>query len=268
MPSSFMSLLLISTLTWSYCHASSLDEHLTVDQLAPQIESEEVRPISEPQEEVDRINGENAPSITTGQCKAILPDGRLQTVVYTCAPTGYSAVVQYHKTGNHSVRDEANQTANADGVQQHLQPITEILFRPTGESSRPTVAPEMTSTSSVAPPVDVTSTSSMTPPVEVESSSSTSPPVPTRRRMKLESITAITPPHRLHGTPDKISLVQLQHSLPSLPAITTTPAGRGRNSRVSTEAPEPSSTTKSNIRGRTRWNASFGGRKVQSELPS
>lgn len=248
---------------------------LQVDPLPPQTESKEVLPIRESRKEVDEISSESTPSITTGQCKAILPDGRLQTVVYTCAPTGYSAVVQYHKIGNHGVHDEANQTANTttggDAVQQHLQPITEILFRPTGESSMTTIATEMTSTSSMAPPVEVTSTSSVSPSMEVASTSSTAPPVPTKRRMKLESITAITPPHRLHGTPDKISLVQLQHSLPFLAAITTTtttPTGRGRNSRVSTEAPEPSSSTKSTISGRTRWNASFGGRKVQSELPS
>ena len=34
---------------------------------------------------------------TTGRCKATLPDGRIQTVVYTCSPTGYQAVVQYQK---------------------------------------------------------------------------------------------------------------------------------------------------------------------------
>ncbi|KAI9554194.1 hypothetical protein GHT06_019466 [Daphnia sinensis] len=251
-------------LTWNYCHASPFNEHSPVDPLPPQTESEEVLPIREPP--IDGSNSGSTPSITTGQCKAILPDGRLQTVVYTCAPTGYSAVVQYHRTGNHG--DGANQTAHhptTDVVPQHLQPITEILFRPTGESSR---TPEITSTSSMAPPVEVTSTSSMPPPVDVASTPSTTPPVPTKRRMKFESITAITPPHRLQGTSDKISLVQLQHSLPFLQAITTTPAGRGRNSRVSTEAPEPSSTTKSIIRGRTRWNASFGGRQAQSELPS
>lgn len=238
---------------------------LQVNPLPPQTQShEEIRGIREPREEVDQMSSESntTPATTTGQCKAVLPDGRLQTVVYTCAPTGYSAVVQYHKPENHGVNHEANETANtsipstdSSGGLQHLQPITEIIFRPTGESTRTTVMPEKP---------EIPSTSTIPPRLEV----------PTKGRRKLEPITAITPPHRLHGAPDKIALVQLQHSLPFLSAVRTPsaaiPTGRDRNSRVSTETSiaEPSSTTAATIRGRTRWNASLRGQKIQSELPS
>ena len=55
--------------------------------------------------------------ITTGRCKAFLPDGRIQTVVYTCTPTGYTAVVQYHKA---ETAGEINQTDHNDNRDARL----------------------------------------------------------------------------------------------------------------------------------------------------
>lgn len=175
------------------------------------------------------------PAVTTGTCRAILPDGRLQTVVYTCAPTGYSAVVQYHKA--ESATHERNQTTNApvdvNAAQQHLQPITEILFlRPTTDSAR------------------VTTTES--------------PSISAAPTKEPESTVAIVPPHRFRLESDKIrtvSLVQLQHSLPFLPVSTssssTTPATRRHRSTTVAGVDDdasPATTPAATRRRKTRWN--------------
>lgn len=59
---------------------------------------------------VDQKPAKDQTTITTGHCKAILPDGRIQTVVYTCAPTGYRAVVQYHRKA--AINDSQNKSNN------------------------------------------------------------------------------------------------------------------------------------------------------------
>jgi hypothetical protein len=156
---------------------------------------------------------------TTGTCKAILPDGRLQTVVYTCAPTGYSAVVQFHKPENQSAAHERNHQTNTtpnapadvnattQQQQQPLQPITEILFlRPTTTDSSARLTTTTTTTESPS----------------ITTASISAAPAQTTTK-KPESMVAIVPPHRFHIESDQIRKVSLvQHSLPSLPLSTTT----------------------------------------------
>lgn len=209
---------------------------------------------------------------TTGTCKAILPDGRLQTVVYTCAPTGYSAVVQFHKAENQSATHERNHQTNTtpnapadvnattQQQQQPLQPITEILFlRPTTTDSTARLTTTTTTTES---------------PSITTSSAAPAPPTTTK---KPESMVAIVPPHRFHIESDQIRKVSLvQHSLPSLPlstSSTTTPATKRHRSTTTVSAAvadkspaataTPAATT--GRRRKTRLNIAAGA--TQSEPP-
>ena len=224
---------------------------------------------------------------TTGTCKAILPDGRLQTVVYTCAPTGYSAVVQFHKApaaANHernqtdanvAVSSPAPIAANVKTMPQpQLHPITEILFRPTVDSSSRRVT--MTETEKKTTTTESSSSSITT---------STDVPAPSAKKMKSESIV----PHRFHvaGAEENVrtvSLVQPQHSLPSsLPLSTvsssivsstsTTPATttvKGRRRGTTVADVKTSSTTPAAVirRRKTRLNIPSEGETILQSQPS
>ncbi|XP_046451278.1 cell wall protein DAN4-like [Daphnia pulex] len=261
-PATALLLLLISILTWSSC---SLASPFSQPDTTPATELTQLLGAGEIQNTAKGSDGVAAGTLTTvtttGTCKAILPDGRLQTVVYTCAPTGYSAVVQFHKAENQSATHERNQTnanapANATTQQQQpLQPITEILFlRPTTTDS----SARLTTTTTTTESPSITTSSAAIPPTT----------------KKPESMVAIVPPHRFHIESDQIRKVSLvQHSLPSLPlstSSTTTPATkRHRSTTVSAavkdESPVATTTpaTTTGRRRKTRLNIAAGA--IQSE---
>jgi hypothetical protein len=223
---------------------------------------------------------------TTGTCKAILPDGRLQTVVYTCAPTGYSAVVQFHKAPAAAANHERNQTdanvavsspapiaANVKTMPQpQLHPITEILFRPTVDSSSRRV---MTENEKKTTTTESSSSSITTSTADV--------PAPSAKKMKSESIV----PHRFHvvAAEENVRTVSLvQHSLPSsLPLSTvsssivsstsTTPATttvKGRRRGTTVADVKTSSTTPAAVirRRKTRLNIPSEGETILQSQPS
>ncbi|EFX86618.1 hypothetical protein DAPPUDRAFT_97749 [Daphnia pulex] len=271
-PAAAFLLLLISILTWSSCSLASPfsqqpDTTTATTELTQLLGAGEIQHTAKGSDGV--AAGILTTVTTTGTCKAILPDGRLQTVVYTCAPTGYSAVVQFHKAENQSATHEQNHQTNTRNApadvnattqqQQPLQPITEILFlRPTTTDS----SARLTTTTTESP--SITTSSAATP-----------------TKKKPESMVAIVPPHRFHIESDQIrtvSLVQLQHSLPSLPLSTTTSrtttltnTKRHRSTTTVSAAVEdgnPAVTTTpaaTNRRRKTRWNIGSG--TTQSEPP-
>lgn len=80
--------------------------------------------------------------VVTGRCESLLPDGRLQTVTYTCSPlTGYKAVVHYHKASNSS------------GDDKPMMPLTSISKE---TATLPTTLSPTTSASTTSPTIETT----------------------------------------------------------------------------------------------------------------
>lgn len=169
-----------------------------------------------------------ANQITTGRCKAVLPDGRIQTVVYTCAPTGYKAVVQYQKAGNKSTAHERNASSHNHNNRNTTLPIKQVSTYEVNRTLDKAIIQQNESISTEKPEqLSTTTTTPTTAPIravtEHSASSSITPIVDVLpRRKQPDSIAQ----HRFVAAKYRPTLVQLQHSIPilSLPSVTTTPA--------------------------------------------